>query len=189
MGEVLMSGIVSQLTKPFVSYTITFDNNDGTLNKSYLKTNRDNKLSDLPIAIRDNYTFLGWFTAPSGGTQITDNTVFTGDTTVYAQWKLSKFTITVTGSGNRTYAYIRINNTQITSAGTYTVNMGDVIYCYAYAALSNNQALIKLNNKVVASADGSDCSYNYTPNSNATIELYNMQGGNYYYGQVYITEQ
>ena len=31
-------------------------------------------------------TFNGWYTEPVGGSRITTATVFTGDTTIYAQW-------------------------------------------------------------------------------------------------------
>ena len=35
----------------------------------------------LPI-----YDFLGWYTEPGGGTQVTASTVFTADATLYAHW-------------------------------------------------------------------------------------------------------
>ena len=49
-------------------------------------TNADGKLSSLPTPIMDGYTFNGWYTEPVGGSRITTATVFTGDTTIYAQW-------------------------------------------------------------------------------------------------------
>ena len=44
------------------------------------------KLSSLPTPTREGYTFDGWFTAASGGTEVTTSTAFTGDGTVYARW-------------------------------------------------------------------------------------------------------
>ena len=40
----------------------------------------------LPEPSRTGYTILGWFTASSGGTQISDATVITADRTFYAHW-------------------------------------------------------------------------------------------------------
>ena len=40
-----------------------------------------------PISIRTGYEFQGWYRATSGGTKITTSTVFSANTTVYAQWK------------------------------------------------------------------------------------------------------
>ena len=41
----------------------------------------------LPAAKKDGYTFLGWFTAKTGGSQITASTLCTGNLTVYAHWE------------------------------------------------------------------------------------------------------
>ena len=50
-------------------------------------TNLDGKLTTLPKSpTMDGYTFNGWYTEPVGGSRITTATVFTGDTTIYAQW-------------------------------------------------------------------------------------------------------
>ncbi len=69
------------------TYTITFNANGGGSNVT-LTTGTDGKLAALPDApSRTGYTFDGWYTAPSGGTQITKDTVFQGHTTVYAHWK------------------------------------------------------------------------------------------------------
>lgn len=39
--------------------------------------------------LRTSYTFKGWFDAAIGGNAITTDTVFTANTTVYAQWNSS----------------------------------------------------------------------------------------------------
>ncbi len=73
-----------------VTYTVTLDANGGTVSQASLKTDEEGKLSYLPSAKRKGYTFKGWFTALSEGTKITTSTVFTKDTTIYAQWKRKK---------------------------------------------------------------------------------------------------
>ena len=54
-----------------------------------MMTGLDGKLSSLPTATRDRYTFGGWYTQAEGGKEITTSYVFTQDTTVYAHWTAS----------------------------------------------------------------------------------------------------
>jgi len=69
-----------------VTYTITFDANDGTSVFTKSTTDMNGKLSVLPTPVRANYAFTGWFTASNDGTQISTSYVFSSDTTVYAHW-------------------------------------------------------------------------------------------------------
>ncbi|MDR2089998.1 MAG: S-layer homology domain-containing protein, partial [Clostridiales Family XIII bacterium] len=71
---------------PIRVYTISFIGNGGAASAATAITGLDGKLPALPVAVRSNYAFNGWFTAATGGTQITENTAFASDTTVYAQW-------------------------------------------------------------------------------------------------------
>lgn len=45
-------------------------------------------LTELPVVSRSGYTFLGWFTSASGGTQVDINTVPTRDVTYFPHWQL-----------------------------------------------------------------------------------------------------
>ena len=56
----------------------------------------DSSITDLPVTSCSGYTFLGWYTAPQGGTQVTDASghilgghtlELTEDTTFYAHWQ------------------------------------------------------------------------------------------------------
>ena len=40
----------------------------------------------LPTPSRTGYAFAGWYNAPTGGTQVTESTQITGNTTWYARW-------------------------------------------------------------------------------------------------------
>ena len=66
-------------------YTVTFDGNDGTPSIGSMTTTKQ-KLTSLPDASRSKHSFNGWYTEKSGGTKITTDTVFSANTTVYAQW-------------------------------------------------------------------------------------------------------
>lgn len=70
-----------------VEYTVTFDARGGTWEGSTTSRTTDYKLSALPETSMEGYTFLGWFDLPAGGNPITLDTVYTANTTVYAQWK------------------------------------------------------------------------------------------------------
>ena len=73
-------------------YTITFNGNGGTPSVANMTT-VGKKLSSLPTATHSgSYSFAGWYTATSSGTQITTAYEFSADTTVYAHW-------TYTGGG------------------------------------------------------------------------------------------
>jgi len=79
-------------------YTITFDANGGTVSPVTEIMYGNGKLGSLPIPTRDGYVFKGWFTTSSGSTQVTTTTVFTGNTTVYAQW-VTAYSVTFDANG------------------------------------------------------------------------------------------
>lgn len=78
-------------------YKITFEANGGSVSPTSAETNSNGNrtLANLPTPTRDGYTFNGWFTASSGGSSVTLSRVYTGDTTIYAQWTaLPTYTVT-----------------------------------------------------------------------------------------------
>ena len=93
-------------------YTITLNTGVGSSHTT-AQTGANGRLSSLPVPVRTGFAFVGWFTSATGGTQVTTNTSFSGNDTIYAQW-LSVFTITFNpgtgGSVNPTTA-VTIANT------------------------------------------------------------------------------
>ena len=86
-------------------YTITFNGNGGTPSVTSMTT-IDQKLPELPTATHSGrYSFDGWYTAASGGTQITTAYVFSANTTVYAHWTYTG------GGGGWYYTYYTIKAT------------------------------------------------------------------------------
>ena len=87
-------------TKNAVTYTITLNYNDGTGKTETMTTGPDGKLtSSLPTPTWTGHTFTGWFTAASGGSQITAGYQFNGDTTIFAQWSTGTYTVTLNANG------------------------------------------------------------------------------------------
>ncbi|MBR5897352.1 MAG: InlB B-repeat-containing protein, partial [Lachnospiraceae bacterium] len=77
-----------------IIYTITFDANGGEVNTASSTTNSQFKLDSLPVPALEGHTFKGWFTDLAGGSEVTADTVFTKDETVYAKWSIDTFTVT-----------------------------------------------------------------------------------------------
>ena len=47
-------------------------------------------IGTMPVPVRDNYRFLGWFTAPDGGDRVTASSLMgSTDRTVYAHWAVT----------------------------------------------------------------------------------------------------
>lgn len=84
-----------------LSYTVFFDANGGTVDPTSKPVLSDVALGELPVPERQYYTFDGWFTAASGGTQVTAESAFarTTDLTVYAHWTLNSFIVTFNANG------------------------------------------------------------------------------------------
>ena len=89
------------------AYTITLNANGGTVETSALTTGDGWKLTgNLPTPTRDGYTFDGWFTAATGGTAVSNETVFAKDTTICARWIVNQYTITFETDGGSEIAPI-----------------------------------------------------------------------------------
>jgi uncharacterized repeat protein (TIGR02543 family) len=56
---------------------------------------------ELPVPVRTGHTFLGWHTAPSGGTKVTASTRVTADVTYYAQWRADTYPVRFDANGGK----------------------------------------------------------------------------------------
>ena len=70
-----------------VKKTVTFDAQGGTIATASEQTTVDGKLLTLPSVTKEGQTLVGWFDSAVGGNEITADTVFAADATIYAQWK------------------------------------------------------------------------------------------------------
>ena len=86
-------------------YTVTFDGNDGGSPSPGSKTvTFDSTYGDLATCSRTGYTFAGWWTAASGGTEVKSDTrvQITADQTLYAHWTAGTYTVTFEANGGDT---------------------------------------------------------------------------------------
>lgn len=75
------------------TYVVSFNASGGTLKGNASKeVTYDSTYGELPTVSREGYTFLGWYTATTGGTKVTSTTKVTRteNHTLYAQWRIDK---------------------------------------------------------------------------------------------------
>ncbi|MBQ8772308.1 MAG: InlB B-repeat-containing protein, partial [Clostridia bacterium] len=97
---------------------IQFDSQGGSTVKSQ-NLNAGSKFTSLPTTTRTGYTFVGWFTQPTDGTQIIagsdESLVPKEDTTYYAHWNPNNYTVTFNANGGTTTT----TSKTVTYASTY----------------------------------------------------------------------
>lgn len=83
------------------SYTVTFDPNGGSVSQTTKTVTYTYNYDELPTPTRTGYTFKGWYTQATGGTQITETTEVTNPSnhTLYARWKTHTYTVKYNGNG------------------------------------------------------------------------------------------
>ena len=103
-----------------VTVKLNYDAAGGNLANTSKNITYGGTYGDLELPKRDGYTFIGWYTATTGGTQITKDTKVevTADQTVYAHWAANSYTVTFDATG-----------------GTVNTNSKTVIFGNAYGEL------------------------------------------------------
>ena len=105
--------IYAHWTQTANSYTVTANANGGTIpttngwtiaNDKKTATKQvtyDSTYETLPTPTRTGYTFAGWFTARTNGTQIKTDTkvTITANQTIYAHWTANRYTVTANANG------------------------------------------------------------------------------------------
>ena len=99
-GTIGAGNVAVQLKFTTNSYTVSWNGNGGSVTKSgATNVKYNNSVGSLGTATRSGYTFLGWFTAASGGSQISTSTKVTGNVTYYAHWRANNYTVSWNASG------------------------------------------------------------------------------------------
>ncbi len=104
-----------------IEYTVAYDANGGTCGTASA-TYQGTALT-LPTPTQTGYKFLGWYTAATGGTRIGDagaDYIPSANITLYAQWEINSYTITVTTSN----ATVKVNGTTVSSNSTVSILYG-----------------------------------------------------------------
>ena len=118
------------------SYTATFNGNGGgTPNPSTITKTYGSELGTLPTCSRTGYTFLGWYTASSGGTKISSTTKIIGTVTYYAQWSINSYILTYNVNGGNAVSPASKSVQYGSAYGTLPTptKSSDAEYTYAFA--------------------------------------------------------
>ena len=118
------------------SYTATFNGNGGgTPSPSTITKTYGSELGTLPTCSRTGYTFIGWYTASSGGTKISSATKITGTVTYYAQWSINSYTLTYNVNGGNAVSPTSKSVQYGSAYGTLPTptKSSDAEYTYAFA--------------------------------------------------------
>lgn len=160
VSAVSHAAVITVTEQTAMEYIITFDPAGGICSTASAQTT-DGKLTQLPEATREGYTFDGWFTQASGGDKITLDTVFTADATIYAHWTnnghsggdqgggsqdASSYRITVEESSNGT---VKANRTTADAGSTVllTVTPDDGYQVSLVSVTDRNGKVISLNDR------------------------------------------
>lgn len=95
-------------TPYYERYTVTLDPNGGTCEISSVNFMEFDCYGDLPVPVRENYVFQGWFTEPEGGNRVEAQMelIVQADHTLYAHWEVkTAFAITFDANGGRVSPY------------------------------------------------------------------------------------
>ena len=81
------------------SKCVTFNSNGGNEGLQYVYVASGDPVGTLPTATKDGYTFDGWFTEASAGTQVNAETTVSADVTWYAHYTINSYTLTWNANG------------------------------------------------------------------------------------------
>ncbi len=115
------------------AYTVTFDVNGGTGAFDPAQTNLNGHIT-LPVAKPTPPTgmfFSGWYTQTTGGEQVTAETVFTENTTVYAQYIDHQHRFDYSAEGTTITATCSANDCYLTdhkATLTLSAPVGEIVY-------------------------------------------------------------
>ena len=115
-------------------YDLNFDANGGSVSVQQRPLNYGAQYGTLPTPTRTGYTFNGWFTAASGGNQVSATTTMgASDTTIYAHWTVNTYTVKFDeqgGTANLVDLANTRNGTVSVNGNIYTLTVNGLTYTY-----------------------------------------------------------
>ena len=111
------------------TYKVNFNANGGSVSTSSKNVESGATYGELPTPTRTGWTFKGWYTAASGGSQITSSSTVSlnAEQTLYARWQVNAYTVTWS---NGTGYTITVKRTSSPNAGASiaNINSGTTVY-------------------------------------------------------------
>ena len=179
---------------PIETAVVTFDLNDG--NGTYMYINwytkvplqHDMAFASVPEPTRTGYTFVGWNTEADGtGTEFISTSIedfsVTGNTTLYAQWKPNKYTVTFKNEDGST---LQSGNWDYDTTPSYTgatpTKAATAQYTYAFKGWDSAISTVTGEKTYTATYTATINSYAVNVSANPTEGGTVNGGGTYEYG-------
>ena len=134
---------------------ITFDPNQGSCSEQTREMEAGGKIGPLPTPTRTDYEFDGWFTDASGGTEITENTVFNSSDTIYAHWThITQVKVARIGQTEYTSLEDAWTDAMASNSTSTIVILRDISLSNKLVVSSSKSVIIDLNGKTVSNTSG-----------------------------------
>ena len=157
---------VEGFVDPDQTVILTLDANGGTCAVKTLAVASGAAVGELPTPVRTGYAFAGWFTAVSGGTQVTGDSTFDANTTLYAQWNVRDDS----GSGGSPSGEYLITVDRVTG-GTVRVNPGRADKGETVTITVSPKAGYELDTLTVTDSRGGEIDVRGAGNNRYTFEM------------------
>lgn len=122
------------------TFTVTFNPGAGTVDTPSKTVSYDSAYGELPVPVRSGYEFLGWYTATTGGAQVTaeDTVSITTNQILYAHWNPMSILHYVETNGGTTTERT-ITNIQVVETVGGTKYVRKVIGCYSVETIGGTK--------------------------------------------------
>ena len=130
-----------------IPITITFNANGGTCSESSRNINKGGSIGTLPIPTRTTYNFDGWFTAASGGSEVTSSTTFSDNDEIFAHWSQT----IVAKIGNAEYPTVHSAVSAVPANTPTTIDIvKDIVLSEVIEIPANKNITFDLNNHTLS---------------------------------------
>ena len=124
------------------TYTVSYNANGGSVSPTSNTVTYGGTLGTLPTPTRTGYTFDGWFTKVSGGTQCTSSTILTAasNITIYAHWTANPYTVAYDANGGTgaPSSQTKYHDTALTLSSTKPTRTGYTFQGWATSATATS---------------------------------------------------
>lgn len=120
-------------------YIIRFNPNGGSIDNEYVRITKGSKLGSIPTPVREDYTFIGWFT--SNDESISEDTIPNGYETYTAKWI---YPVTDAAIEKTNYS-IEIDNSD-----NIIITNSDILEPYQFSSDNENIATVNSNGVITA---------------------------------------
>ena len=78
---------IEYIEKEPIMWTVVFNPNGGCVGITSMQVEDWTAIGEMPVPVREGFTFIGWFDSEVGGGCVNTTTIFHGNATLYAHWE------------------------------------------------------------------------------------------------------